>query len=149
MTDINPWIVAILLSVTALATSTAAVIGTLSHRLQRRKEKLEAKRDVLRRIVGNRFYLTEGANGVGPDGEPFVALNEAAVVYHDDSDAITALKKFHKSLSGQNISRDLPVLIGALSKSAKVDYKIGTYFISRPFTPPESVLKFTCSCKRQ
>ena len=37
------------------------------------------KRDVLRRLVGNRFLLTKP--GCGGEGEPFIALNETFVVY--------------------------------------------------------------------
>ena len=131
----------IVIGITAGAAGATAVAVWRTYFIQKRQEELSLKRDVLKRIVGNRFYLTGKIDCMSATGEPFVALNEACVVYHDDADALQALEAFHGGLDDAKLGRDLPKLIRALSESAKVNHLgLGDYFTNRPFTPSESAL---------
>ena len=69
----------------------------VSFYLNRQHTKNLLKRDVLRRLAGNRFVLT--AQGVGSKGEPFIALNEIFVVYADHPEVISALRKMHEDIA--------------------------------------------------
>ena len=55
------------------------------------RNELELRRDVLRRFLGYRYRLAGGFTGT--DGEPFIALNEAWVVFANYPDVISALAK--------------------------------------------------------
>ena len=55
----------------------------------RRRER-DAKMDVLRRIVGHRYRLTDRHDFV--DGEPFIALNEASLMFANDATVVNALR---------------------------------------------------------
>lgn len=93
------------------------------------------KRDVLRRLVGNRFVLTTST--VGSKGEPFVALNETFVVYADHPEVISALRKMHEELNRPGrLTDNLLSLVKAMSRAAKVlIHQLNDDFIVRPFTP--------------
>jgi hypothetical protein len=108
----------------------------VSFYLNRQHTKNLLKRDVLRRLVGNRFVLTNP--GVGSKGEPFIALNETFVIYADHPEVIYALRKMHENLA---LPDRLPVnllnLVKAMAKAAKVPvHQLNDDFFLRPFTPP-------------
>lgn len=94
------------------------------------------KRDVLRRLVGNRFLLTRP--NVGSKGEPFIALNETFVVYAEHPEVISALRKMHEELAlPDRMSDNLVSLVKAMAKAAKVPvHQLNDDFFLRPFTPP-------------
>ena len=76
----------------------AALVATvISSWMHDRSSILSAKRDVLRRFLGNRYVLTSVPPMVKA-GEPFVALNEIFVVYAEHPQVIAALKKMHEEL---------------------------------------------------
>ena len=52
--------------------------------------QMASKMDVLRRFVANRYVMTEVGPGIQSNGEPFVALNEAFVVFARDPEVIDA-----------------------------------------------------------
>jgi len=63
---------------------------------QKTHEETELRRDVLRRIMGYAYRLTEGAQQL--DGEPFTALNEALIVFNNYPKVKEMLRKFHQEL---------------------------------------------------
>ena len=94
------------------------------------------KRDVLRRLVGNRFVLIKP--GVDNKGEPFIALNETFVVYADHPEVISALHKMHENLAlPDRLHDNLLSLVKAMAKAAKIPiHQLNDDFFLRPFTPP-------------
>ena len=52
--------------------------------------QMASKMDVLRRFAANRYVMTEVGPGIQSNGEPFVALNEAFVVFARDPEVIDA-----------------------------------------------------------
>ena len=137
--------------ITALSTTIAAGVAAYSargiwrsYRLQERKEKIDIKKDVLRRIVGNRFYLTQ-VDKMSVMGEPFVALNEACVVFSDDLEAMKSLRAFDEAKPPEKITVYFPKLIESLSAAAEVDgFELGGYFIDHPFAPPSALKNNHC-----
>lgn len=76
--DGSAWIAVGSLIVAFVSASIATFAVVESRRLQRmqwKRDDLELRRDVLRRLYGYRYRLTGSL--MGTDGEPFVALNEA------------------------------------------------------------------------
>lgn len=108
----------------------------VSFYLNRQHTKNLLKRDVLRRLVGNRFVLTK--RGVGSKGEPFIALNETFVVYADHPEVISALRKMHENLAlPDRMPDNLLSLVKAMAKAANVPiHQLNDDFFLRPFTPP-------------
>lgn len=108
----------------------------VSFYLNRQHTKNLLKRDVLRRLVGNRFVLTK--LGVGSKGEPFIALNETFVVYADHPEVISALRKMHENLAlPDRMPDNLLSLVKAMAKAANVPiHQLNDDFFLRPFTPP-------------
>ena len=127
---INP----IFLAVTTVILSgiTAALVS--SHLLKRKDER-ELKRDVLRRFVGNRYFLTAGRQS--KSGEPFIALNEIFVVYARDREVIDAIKKMHEEIRTENrLIDNILTLTKAMAKAAKIPISgLNDNFIEAPFTP--------------
>ena len=117
-----------------LAALVATVISSWMHD---RSSILSAKRDVLRRFVGNRYVLTS-VPPMGKVGEPYVALNEVFVVYAEHPQVITTLKKMHEELGVKDrLVDNIVTLTKAMAKAAKVPIQeLNDEFISRPFTPP-------------
>ena len=112
-----------------------------SKRLQEkqwRRDELELRRDVLRRLFAYRYRLTEALKG--GDGEPFIALNEAWVVYAGFPDVTNALTKMHNELGKQGcLSHNIAVLIRAMSDAADLSIRdLDDRLITQPFTPPAS-----------
>lgn len=96
-------------------------------------DKLKQKRDTLRRLLGNRWAITEGLERDYEHfrGECFAALNEVFVVFHDSDPVIDALKKYHESMSPDNRLR----LFKAMCKDSKVSHEFNDSFFEKPFTP--------------
>ena len=108
----------------------------VSSRLQRRASAIANKRDVLRRLVGHRYALTSTAFEKHQDAEPFVALNEAVVVYADRQEVLSALRMFRESVSNSELQENLIELIGRMAAAARVPH--GTMhkeLLRLPFNP--------------
>ena len=113
----------------------AAVTVCMSKRLQEnqwKRDEMEARRDVLRRLVAYRYRLTESLKGM--DGEPFVALNEALVVYAEFPQVMEALTDIN---NGKGLSRNIVDLVRAMAMAANLSIdNLNDEFIEHPFTPP-------------
>ena len=95
----------------------------------------EIQRDVLRRLAGNRFVLTN-SQCVQLSGEPFVALNEAFVVFADEPEVLAALE----ALRGSDRDRErIVALIKRMAVAAAVPVNLDDAFIEEPFTAPGQV----------
>ena len=116
----------LIVSVAALSIAAASFWST------RRMHILAPKRDVLRRLLGNRHLLTKAmVDSLGP-GEPFIALNEIPVVYNRDVGVVRALKIYFVEKSNGNLNK----LIREMGKAAH--YKLDTFddnFLETPFIP--------------
>ena len=133
LTAINPIFLAVITVI--LSGITAALVSSY---FQKRKDERELKRDVLRRFVGNRYFLTAGQQS--ESGEPFIALNEIFVVYAQDREVIDAIKKMKEELDKQNrLIDNILTLTKAMAKAAKVPINgLNDNFIVEPFTPPSN-----------
>ncbi|MDE0132032.1 MAG: hypothetical protein OXM62_04545 [bacterium] len=144
--ETNAWIAAgsmVIAGISALIAGISAFIAYRavreSRRLQEkqwRRDELVLRRDVLRRLRGFSYRLTESLQGT--DGEPFIALNEAWVVYADFPHVTNALTKMHNELGNKDsLRRNIVRLVGAMSVAAEVTRRgLDDKLIERPFTPP-------------
>lgn len=111
----------------------AILSSFLSSYLYRRHEKRKQKLDTFRRLLGNRWAITEGqeSNFEHFRGEFIVALNEIFVVFHDSNSVRDALKKYNESKSLDNLIS----LFKAICKDLKISYEFNDSIFSEPFTP--------------
>ena len=98
--------------------------------VQAQLDQRETKRDVLRRFAGNRHVLATGGPQPPPSGEPFVALNEAFVVFADDPTVLTALEDLRR---GARSSEDIVALIKRMATAARVPIPLDDAFLGEPF----------------
>ena len=120
----------------------AFVFSLWSFREQRKQDERNVRRDVLRRLVGNlNNLLVEGQEGTR-DEEPYIALNEAWVVYAGFPRVIDALEHLHREYSVYDNITDLPQnLERLLSKRWQRQQRFLSKHIDRrlieyPFTAP-------------
>jgi hypothetical protein len=122
--------------VTIVSSLLSGIIGVLaSAYYYRRYDAAKLKREILRRIAGNRHLLT--IVPCDAKGEPFVALNECFIVFADSPKVIAALKKMHDEL-GQpgRLVDNIVTLMKAMGESAGVSMKeLNDSFIEMPFAP--------------
>ena len=105
-------------------------------RLNAKADQLAMKRDVFRRLVANRFVLTRAyPDTILQNGEPFVSLNEAFVVFARDLDVIAALKNVHPVLGSGPGEDNLVTLIKSMATACDIPYDLNDSFIVQPFTP--------------
>ena len=131
-----PW-VPVGIALISLVISAVAICQTSQFQSQQwEREDLGPKRDVLRRFVTYRYRLTEGLSGT--DGEPFVALNEAWVVFADSPEVTKELEILHKELGREGrLPDNIVALVRAMASASGVPLqKFDDEFIKRPFTPP-------------
>ena len=124
-------------AVTALAALLGAALGAaLSHRFSRSRDHLELKRDVLRRVMGHRWTLTEGRQD--SEGHFFTALNEALVVFAGDEEVGSEIQTFHKIVARASFrAEDLQPLAEAMARSARIPHEAwDNNMFERPFAPP-------------
>ncbi|MCY3791816.1 MAG: hypothetical protein OXH63_23815 [Gemmatimonadetes bacterium] len=93
----------------------------------------DSKRDVLRRLSGASFTLT-GDRCPLPNGEPFVALNEAFVAYAEDEEVIEALEELRES-GEENTGELVVALIKRMAESAGVPIPVDDASLMQPLTP--------------
>ena len=120
----------------ALTALAGVIIGTyLSHLFGRKRDQLELKRDVLRRIMGHRWTLAEGYDD--PEGHFFTALNEALVVFAGDNNVENEIETFRMVISeGRFRAETLQPLVATMAKSAKVQHAgWNKTLFEYPFTP--------------
>jgi len=123
--------------ITIISSLLSGLVGVIvSSAYYRRFEHRKTKQDVLRRLVGNRMFLTDKLM-TEKNRDLFVALNEIFVVYSDCPAVITALKKMHNELGQQNRLLDnLVSLIKEMCKASGVPFgKLNDNFIEYPFAP--------------
>jgi len=118
----------------------ALMAAFLTGWLNRRERNLALKRDVLRRFLGYRFRLTAGSDLQQVD-EPFVALNEAVVVFSDCPDVIRSLERMLNEIDQDNrFSDNIITLIKAMAKACRVSTtELNDSYFQRPFTPPNRI----------
>lgn len=130
----NPTALIIVLIAPLLAVAVGAL---LSLRLYSHLNNVSAKREVLRRLMGNRYLLTERFKGQG--GEVYAALNEAAVVFSDVPQVMAALKKMHEELNvkGRTVDNFI-TLVKVMAEAVRVPLpkNWNDSFIVQPFSPP-------------
>ena len=102
------------------------------------RENLEDRRDVLRRIMGYSYRLTEGRTG--QDGEPFIALNEASIVFAEHREVIDALKNFHRGVTEEDeqFEPNLVELVKAMIVASELPphaQDLPEQFLLEPFAP--------------
>lgn len=141
MTEIGGISTLVAAAFTAISTLVSALAGVgVASWLTKRAAKLSQRRDVLSRLVGNRFVLTSssGSDVDITQGEPFVALNEVCIAYADDRKVIRALEKMLDEINDEaRMSHNLKSLIEEMTRSAKVPIrsKVHDGFFLKPFTP--------------
>ena len=111
-----------------------------SARLQQdqwRHDELDLRRDVLRRLLAYRYRLTESFVG-SKDGEPFIALNEAWVVYAGCPQVTGALIRMHDEIGEEGrLSRNIVAVVRAMADAANISVEhLNDNLIEHPFTPP-------------
>jgi len=120
---------------TVLLSGTAGAIAAvlINWWLNRRERDLSLKRDVMRRVIGYRFCFTVAAM----NGEPFVALNEASIVFSRCPEVVRSLNRLHRELSQKDRFEDnLVTLIKAMAKACQLPIgELNDYFLMHPFTP--------------
>ena len=100
----------------------------------RKRDHLVLKRDVLRRVMGYRWQLTDRGPG---DCAVFTALNEIAVVFAGDDDVENALTSFRARVSQGFRAENLPPLLEAMAKSAGIPLKRWSQdLLDTPLAPP-------------
>lgn len=120
----------------SLFVSIVAIIIAIWVRVDQKKHgETELRRDVLRRIMGYAYRLTEGAQQL--DGEPFTALNEALVVFNNYPKVKELLRKFHQELGAPG--RFAPNYLGLIKEMAEasgISIEFGdSSILERPFGP--------------
>ena len=99
-------------------------------------DQREIKRDVLRRLAGSRYVLGENGRCIQPNGEPFVALNEAFIVFANEPEVLEALEALRTG--GDRDDENIVALIKRMAAAASVPVNLDDAFIVRPFAPPDS-----------
>jgi len=124
-------------TITIISSLISGVIGVgISTWYYRRHEKRKQQFEVLRKIVGTRFALTENTT---PEAKVqfFSALNEVVVLYHEHPEVIDALHNLHRELKVPDRLHDN--LVSLFKKMCKVlgikDNGLNDEFFLRPFSP--------------
>ena len=100
-------------------------------------DRREIKRDVLRRLAGNRWPLA-GTHPPEAKAEFLVAVNEAFIVFAHDKEVIDALKDLRAS---NGDAEHIVALIKRMASAAGVPIALDDAFIEWPFTTPSAVRK--------
>ena len=126
------------MSVAAWAAVASSIVAAVSHCVAAgsflvawkpwRRDELAVRRDVLRRLVGNAYRLTQ--RWQGQEGEPFI-------VYADFPRVTSALENMHNELGRDGwLSPNLVTVVMAMADAAKVPVKsLNERFITSPFVP--------------
>lgn len=117
----------------------ALLVAFLQSYLHRKYDQVERKRDVLRRFVGSRHFLTGSLHG-RTSAEPFISLNETFIVFADSPAVISALRKLHQELQRPDrLVDNILTLTKAMATASSVRMdNLNDDFIVHPFTPSSS-----------
>ena len=99
------------------------------------QDRQTLKQDVMRRIVGSGHRLPRGY--IDSD-EPFIALNEASVVFSDSPEVIEALSKLKNRGLGEPLAPLLYSVVVAMARSVNITDDVEMDFIGYPFVPGKS-----------
>ena len=110
-----------------------ALIGAYTSNYWAHNKIYEIKIDTLRRIMGNRFTIVEGATGRDAN-ELFSALNEAVIVFHDSPEVIRSLDRLRVHGQGKE-SDNLVNLFRAMFADIGIEYEgLNDSFFTHPLT---------------
>ncbi len=90
------------------------------------------RRDVLRKLVGTRHMIVQGAKSV--QGEFFAALNEVVVAFSDDDEVMEALRQFDKLVARGFRPEDFVLLAQAMARAAEMG-PLDEHLLGHPFAP--------------
>jgi len=136
MSSVPDWLASGIAQLMALVL-VAPVAAWLTQWLSSRAERRRMRRDVLRKLAGHRYLLTQGFKG--RDGEFWVALNETAVAFADDERVMERLREFHDRIQEGFKSYHLVPLVKAMAEAANLPAdELDCMLIEHPFTPPTS-----------
>lgn len=96
------------------------------------QERLTLKQDVLRRIVGHGHRLPRG---LLDSDEPFIALNEAEVVFSDCPEVLEALSRLRRSEPCEPPAPLLYAVVVAMARGINITDEIDMDFVGYPFVP--------------
>jgi hypothetical protein len=125
------------IAITIISSLISGLIGVgISTWYYRRYEKRKQKFEVLKKIVGYRFALTQNTTNEAKVAF-FSALNVVVILYHDTPKVITALHNLHRELNIPNrLDDNLVSLFKAMCKDLNIkDAGLNDEFFLRPFTP--------------
>ncbi|AEF03283.1 DUF6680 family protein [Alteromonas naphthalenivorans] len=125
------------ITITVISSLLSGIIGVgISTWYYRRYESRKQKIELLRKIVGFRFALTEKTS---PEAKAqfFSALSEIVILFHDCPAIIQALNNMHRELAVPNRMHDnLVSLFKAICKEMGISHAgLNDDFFLRPFTP--------------
>ena len=95
-------------------------------------ERLTLKQDVMRRIVG---YGHRVISGVITSDEPYIALNEAHVVFSDCPDVLEALRRLKRKGMGEPSLPLVHDVVVAMARRVNITDPIEAEFIGYPNLP--------------
>ena len=121
---------AVVLAVSGAIVTVWAVRRT--QQLADKSERRRMRRDVLRKLVGARHMIAEGATP-GP-GEFWDALNEVVVTFSDDTDVMKGLNQFHELVGRGFQAEDLNPLLQAMAIAADMG-PLNSHLLLRAFAP--------------
>lgn len=127
-----------LLAAGVLAVSGAAVTYWAIQRTQRLadlSERRRMRRDVLRKLVGTRHMIVQGAKP--GQGEFYAALNEVVVAFSDDDEVTEALRQFDKLVARGFRPEDFVLLTQVMAKAAELG-PLDEHLLGHPFAPNTS-----------
>ena len=70
-----------------------------------------------------------------PNGEPFVALNEAFIVFAEDPTVIEALRVMRDQSQQGRLVDNIVTVVKEMAEVSNVAINLNDSFIERPFTP--------------
>ncbi len=104
--------------------------------MQWKRDELALRRDVLRRLLAYRYRLTK--EFLGQDGEPFIALNEAWIVFAGFSEVTAALTTMHDEIGQEGLLiPNIVALVRTMAAASDISvHDLDDAFIENPFSPP-------------
>ncbi len=128
------------LSILAIAVSVGVAVGVA--KWNRSQQRREWRFSVFRRLSGYRYRLTNSLKHKSfDDGEPFVALNEARLVFGDCKGVQMALDKFHRNRTKRrgDLADDLTKVIREIGNviDKKVMKELTEEHIGQVLVPPQ------------
>ena len=138
--DVNSMWISIAALVVSIVSAFIALISVVqTKKLQREQwlqDELELRRDVLRRLCAYRHRLTE--SGAGQGDEPFIALNEAWVVFANHSTVVDALREMR--VSPNQSSAHIVSIIKAMAEASNISLEgFDEVYLEYPFVPGEGM----------